>query len=124
MINFIPLTKFLDYKTEDSINYYVGFDKSPSDPDLVVDENFFPNSVIMDVWESSAKSSKDWDNFKKLYQYQLHNDWQAKRFLKTIELMDSNGKVVNVVCTCSNHDRCIRSIMAEELDGIAMVNLV
>lgn len=123
MINCIPLRNYLNYKTESSINILITDKHKNTDSSLIIDNGALPNSVALAIWDGSPKTQSDWDAFSKMYEYDLEHSYEGKRFIKVVDLLDASGKTVNIVCTCTNPDRCCRSIIAKKLIGIAEVHL-
>ena len=123
MVNLIPLRNYLNYKKENSVDIYIGLDQNPSDKAFLLYKGSQPNDVAMEIWNASARSKEDWEVFKAQYLYDLQQSTPGKRFIKMLEYLDALGKRVNVVCTCTDAGRCIRSVIAKELEGRAEVNL-
>lgn len=124
MINLISLRDYLNYKAADTVDVYVGVDQHPSDSNFLLCEGSQPNPIAMQLWEGSARTSDDWNVFKQQYQYDLRNSFAGARFIKSLLYLDTLGKTVNVVCTCTDSERCLRSVIADELRACAEVNLV
>ncbi len=73
-----------------------------------------PTEDLVKVWKQSDGSAESWEAFKQGYLEELSSS-KGQAGIELLSFYSRIGKTINLICPCSDPDRCVRSIISEVL---------